>query len=139
MTGTKKVTKRGLGKTGKTSVRSSAALTCPPPSEEPSKTRRRPSSLVVGRPSGTLRRFSSTPNAVDADELAVVVRVTAKAKPTPTTKNIAKAPLEPREAFLLSRVDGECSVEDLADLLGLSMKDALAIVRKLVTLDLVRI
>lgn len=136
----KKITKRGLGKTEKVSVRGSEAVTCPPPNEELSKTRRRSSAFAIAKPSGTLRRFSSSPKAVDADDLAVVVRVSATSKPEIVdVKNLAKAPLEPREAFLLSRVDGECTVEDLADLLGLSSKEALAIVRKLVTLDLVRV
>ena len=94
----------------------------------------------MGKPSGTLRRFSSSPQAVATEDLAVVVRVTAKTKPSIVkAKNVSKAPLDPREAFLLSRVDGECNVEDLADLLGLSLKDTLAIVRKLVTLELVHV
>src|SRR3954470_14795950 len=116
MTGdAKKVTKRGLGKTGKASVRAATTLmTCPPPSEETSKTRRRPSSLVVGKPSGTLRRFSSSPKALDADDLAVVVRVTIDSTPKVAGgKDLAAAPLDPREAFLLSRVDGDCTVSDL--------------------------
>jgi hypothetical protein len=129
----RKDTKPGLGKTSKLEGRASGAMTCPPPSAT-----RRPS-RSFGRPSGTLRRFSSSPRAVDAEDLAVVVRVTAKTKPRVARGDPAKAPLEPREAFLLSRVDGELTVEDLADLLGLSASEALTMVRKLVTLSLLEI
>ena len=88
--GAKKVTKRGLGKTGNASVRGSGALSCPPPSSD-AKTKRR-ASLVVGQPSETLRRYSSSPTAVNADDLAVVVRVTPTSKPKMThAKNLSKA------------------------------------------------
>jgi hypothetical protein len=134
----KKDTQPGLGKEAAgPRVTASGPMTCPPPSETGAK--RRPSRLL-GRPSGTLKRHASAPTSIDTDDLAVSVRVTASTKPRMQRgADIAKAPLDPREAFVLSRVDGELTIEDIADLVGLGMKDALGIVRKLARLGLVAV
>jgi hypothetical protein len=82
------------------------------------------------------RRLSSgSHRAVQVPDLAVV---TAIMRPRALERPYAlDAPLEPREAFVLTRVDGETTIADLADQLGISLEEALAVVRKLVRLDLV--
>ncbi len=139
MEAVKKVTNRGLGKTGAAGANAtvSGPMTCPPPSAPAGK---RTPARLLDRPSGTLKRHASKPTAIDTDDLAVVVSVTADAKPQMRRgADVAKAPLDPREAFLLTRIDGSLTVEELADLVDLTTKDALGIVRKLARLGLVAV
>jgi hypothetical protein len=84
---------------------------------------------------GARRLSSGSHRAVQVPDLAVV---TAIMRPRALERPYAlDAPLEPREAFVLTRVDGETTIADLADQLGISLDEALAVVRKLVRLDLV--
>lgn len=68
--------------------------------------------------------------------------------PTPKTKGMVprvlkrdpgKAKLNPRDAFILSRIDGALTVAELADLVGIGEKDAMAALERLAALDLVRL
>jgi hypothetical protein len=51
--------------------------------------------------------------------------------------DLAKAPIAPREAYLLSRIDGVATVEDLADLTGMPRADVEASLRRMERLGLV--
>ncbi len=51
--------------------------------------------------------------------------------------DLVKAPLEPREAYLLSRIDGTATAEDLADLCGMSVDEVRRALQRLVRLGLV--
>jgi hypothetical protein len=114
-----------------------AAVSCPPPSFSDA-----PRSLRFsdGKPI-TMRRHASSQRAIEVGELAVLVerrnlvpRLSAR-----TPWELARTALGPREAFLLSRVDGALSVEDLADLTGIPESEVLAILRRSAELDLVEL
>jgi hypothetical protein len=108
-----------------------AQHTCPPPSTAKKRGRAKSKS--------TLRRHGSSPSAVDTDDLAVAV-----ARPTPSSRpraargsDVAKAPLDPREAFVLSLVDGSMTASEIADISGMSQADIMKILQKLIALRLV--
>jgi hypothetical protein len=74
----------------------------------------------------------------------------AVAKPSPAAKKKGLVPrvlkrdpgktkLNPRDAFILSRIDGTLTVAELADLVGIGEKDAMAALERLAALDLVRL
>jgi proline racemase len=49
-----------------------------------------------------------------------------------TSQQLRDLPIEPRAAFLLSLVDGQCSVGMIADIAGMSGDDAIAIFAMLI-------
>jgi hypothetical protein len=88
-----------------------------------------------------VRRHGSSQSAVDTDDLAVAV-----ARPSPSSRpraargsDVAKAPLDPREAFVLSLVDGSMTAAEIADVSGMSQADVIKTLQKLQTLKLVAI
>lgn len=52
-------------------------------------------------------------------------------------RDLSKAPLGPREAFVLSRIDGTMSAEELADLCAMPLSEVNAILERMVRLGLV--
>lgn len=94
----------------------------------------------VPPPSGARRRKTSLrPNAVDEVDtagIAVVAKVSTP-RPAKKKKDLASAPIDNREAFLLTRIDGQLNVEDLADLTGMPLAEVLTIVQRLARLGLI--
>lgn len=134
----RKITQRGLGDAGEATAAKADGPkhTCPPPSGQPKK---RSASRMLSR--STVRRHGSSLSAVDTDDLAVAV-----ARPTPSSRpraargpDVAKAPLEPREAFVLSLVDGSMTAAEIADVSGMPQADVIKMLQKLQSLKLVAI
>ncbi len=134
-----KKTHRGLGRSGElASELRPGNVTCPPPSSSHVPPRR--PSLVVSRPVRTLRRHASKPIAIDVADLAALVLVTKASVPRVRTRaNLVALPLEPREAFVFSRIDGLLTAEELADLVGMTTKELVGIVRKMHDLGLLEV
>jgi DNA-binding CsgD family transcriptional regulator len=88
-----------------------------------------------------MRRHGSSPSAIDTDDLAVsVARPTLSSRPRAARgPDVAKAPLDPREAFVLSLVDGSMTAAEIADISGMSQADVLKTLQKLASLRLVAI
>jgi hypothetical protein len=112
------------------------ALSCPPPSGDGPRSLRH-----IGGRAITERRHASSPRAVSLTDLAVVVdrRVLVPRLSPRTSWELARAALAPREAFLLSRVDGELTLAELADLTGMVQSEVLEILTKCASLDLVEL
>src|SRR4051794_32247696 len=49
-----------------------------------------------------------------------------------SNRDLAKAPLGPREAYLLSRIDGSASAGDLADQCGMPIEEVSSILERMV-------
>jgi len=91
---------------------------------------------VNGAESGkrdTLKRSASSDAAVPSAR----VIMTMSPRPTGIAATFALLEIEPKDAFLLSRLDGELCVADLADLTGMSPKDVVASVERLMLAGLV--
>jgi hypothetical protein len=54
-----------------------------------------------------------------------------------TNRDISKAPLGPREAFLLSRIDGTATAEELSDMTSMPLEEVNAILERMKRLGLV--
>ena len=88
--------------------------------------RSRPDPLWVEEVGSGVTRMPSTPAKSGVPRLAKNART-----------DLSKAPLEPREAFLLTRIDGVASAEDLADLCGMGIDEVNRALQRLVRLGLV--
>jgi hypothetical protein len=91
---------------------------------------------------GTLKR---TPSG-DTHERARVLKtptshVIGRSVPvlTPNARTRKDQQIEPADAFLLSRIDGQLQAQELADLTGLSERDVIASLKRLVKAGLVTI
>lgn len=128
-------TKRGMGDVegGRPPITS----TRPPPISVPSV--KMPCVEDVGESSGpdsargTLKRFASSADAIARVTLASVPSLTAGAGALKGKR------IEPSDAFLLSRIDGQLKAEDLADLTGMTERDVLASLTRLAIAGLVTI
>lgn len=58
---------------------------------------------------------------------------------TPNARTRKDKKIEPSDAFLLSRIDGQLKAEDLADLTGMSERDVIASLKRLVKAGLITI
>jgi hypothetical protein len=83
----------------------------------------------------TLRRTTSS----DSNTRTLDVALGASPRARANAANVTDLDLEPADAFLLSRVDGELSVADLADLTGMLPKDVFASLARLVRAGLVEV
>lgn len=152
---TAKSTRRGIGETSEKLTQKEkeqsgvvrmdaprpSAVSCPPPDSEGDA----PKSLryAGGKPI-TLRRHPSSDNqmrtisqadlAVVADRRSVVPRLSPR-----TSWEERSSALEPRDAFVLSRIDGTLTVEELADLTGMTSSEVLAILQRATELGFVEL
>ena len=83
----------------------------------------------------TLRRVPSSDRKIRA--VTPIVSLAAIPRATQSTAPLAEQDLEPSDLFLLSRLDGELSVADLADLMGMLPKDVVASLARLLRAGLV--
>ena len=94
----------------------------------------------LGSRRGTIRRSGSS-----SDNVRVETRGAPSGVVTGTPKLTAKAAklkdlaLEPRDAFLLSRIDGSLDAADLSDLTGVATRDVAATLERLVALGLITV
>ena len=89
--------------------------------------------------SGGRKRKTAPQNYVDEIPPSSITSASKVLIPRPSKKkrDLAGAPIDNREAFLLTRVDGHLNVEDLADLTGMPISDVGAIVQRLARLGLI--
>jgi hypothetical protein len=73
----------------------------------------------------------------DVGSTRIVARKEALRPAIVDPKRLAKAPLGPREAFLLSLIDGTLTVPDLVDAAGMPSAEVTAILERLVRLGIV--
>lgn len=71
-------------------------------------------------------------------------KLTMKTPPKPTVPRLGKASLDgakiaPKDAFLLSRIDGTSSVDELADLTGMDASDVKERLERMAKLGLVKL
>lgn len=90
---------------------------------------------------GTLKRAPSSDKEVAAKKPTPTARVALGAVPvlTPNARTRKDKKIEPSDAFLLSRIDGQLKAEELADLTGMSERDVIASLKRLVRAGLVTI
>ena len=88
--------------------------------------RSRPAPLWVEEVGSGVTRMPSAPAKSGVPRVAKNARI-----------DLEKAPLAPREAYLLSRIDGVASAEDLADLCGMGIDEVNRALERLVRLGLV--
>lgn len=81
----------------------------------------------------TLKRAASSDTAVPTAR----VIMTMSPRPTGIAATFALDEIHPKDAFLLTRLDGELCVADLADLTGMAPKDVVASVERLMRAGLV--
>jgi hypothetical protein len=93
---------------------------------------RRPSDPATKRPPIPRTDPVSMPPPPDSIRLGLKPRPRAQ-------KDLATAPLDAREAFLLSLVDGRMTVQDIVDAAAMPKAEAIAILQRLVRLDLVEL
>jgi hypothetical protein len=116
----------------------------PPPITVPSIKMPRVEDLGERAPDsrGTLKRAPSSDKEVRAQNVRTPSsRVVPGVVPvaTPNARVGKDKKIEPADAFLLSRIDGQLKVEDLADLTGMSERDVIASLRRLAKAGLVTI
>lgn len=88
----------------------------------------------------TLARSGSSGDilAVDAKrETGVRINGTVTPRHTAAARDLAGSGIAPRDAFLLSRIDGELNAADLADLTGIPEREVLAMLQNLARFGLV--
>jgi hypothetical protein len=68
---------------------------------------------------------------------AAVARMTKRKCPRLAKTDLASASIAPRDAFILSRIDGTLTVEELADLTGLRESDVTEALQRMARLGLV--
>ena len=87
----------------------------------------------------TIQRSSASSDNVPIAIVGVPRPPVAVGKPRLTAKaaNLQGLALAPRDAFILSRIDGALDAEDLADLTGLPSREVVATLERLARLDLI--
>jgi hypothetical protein len=123
----------------------------------PPKTSKRPAPIVVpsvhmpriedlGRrdtaPRGTLKRKPSSDSKHKAQKIATPssrIGVGTVAALTPNARHRKDKQIEPSDAFLLSRIDGQLQAHELADLTGMSEREVITSLKRLVKAGLVTI
>jgi hypothetical protein len=115
-------------------------------SSRPPKTSKRPAPITV--PSVRMPRTEAGPKRSSSSG-----GTKAQGKPTPSSRvGLGAVPvltpnagtrkdkkIEPSDAFLLSRIDGQLEAHELADLTGMSERDVIASLKRLVKAGLVTI
>jgi hypothetical protein len=121
-------------------------ICCPKPSEPPRTEEQRaatgPSSEPPPASRRTVRHSASRPAPLRIDEVGgAAMAIDARTRRAPRLAKPAidasKAPLDPQSAFLLTLVDGQVGVEMLADIAGLTVESATAMLERLERLGLV--
>jgi hypothetical protein len=146
MAAAKRTTKRGLG------AGRSDRSTPPPP-----KNGKRAAPIIVpsmrlprvedvgksekGEKRGTLKRAPSSDETRAPKITTPEPRIAITSVPvlTPNAGMRRDKQIEPSDAFLLSRIDGQLQAADLADLTGMSERDVVASLRRLLKAGLVTI
>jgi hypothetical protein len=94
-------------------------------------------------PSTDAPRRRSARRALRVDDVgqaavALAARSSGSARPRALLRgSISDAPLEPREAFVLALVDGQTSVDTIADATGASVAEVVAVLERLARLKIV--
>jgi hypothetical protein len=97
----------------------------------------------ASQPSSDAPRRRSTRRALRVDDVgqaavALAARSSGSARPRALLRgSISDAPLEPREAFVLALVDGQTSVDTIADATGASVAEVVAVLERLARLKIV--
>jgi hypothetical protein len=88
----------------------------------------------------TMKRSGSSSDNVKIDIVGLGGAPLTSRKPrlTPKAATLDGLDLEPRDAFILSRIDGGLDAEDLADLTGLPHREVVATLERLARFGLVR-
>ena len=87
---------------------------------------------------GTIRRSGSSSDNVRVDILGVTTSfVSGTPKLTAKAAKLKDLALEPRDAFLLSRIDGGLDAADLADLTGVPSREVAETLERLAALGLI--
>jgi hypothetical protein len=137
----KRSTERGMGEAGSQKAsrasRRGPPLSCPGPrvpqvEDVSAKTRARRS--TIGRDDSPSDAPRSDPAAAREPALP-----TGTPRVTPKAASLKGLALQPRDAFILSRIDGGLDASDLADLTGLPARDVLATLERLSSLGLITI
>lgn len=76
---------------------------------------------------------------VDETHLAALGGVLSVPHLVVAIDRVASLPLEPQAAFVLSRIDGESSVEDVIDMSGLARRDTLRILHELLEQGIIEV
>jgi hypothetical protein len=143
---TKRATNRGMGAVGKRTSVAPGPVSCPAPKTRSGSVPRHktqppppmaksdpPPKASVRRP----RRQSIKEDAVGDLAVSMAIEMTM---PRPTfDARRPTASLTPREAWILSLVDGRTTVEDLSDVTAIARGDVVTILEKLVDLGYVAI
>ncbi|MDB4938281.1 MAG: hypothetical protein JWP87_5253 [Labilithrix sp.] len=142
MGGKRTTTTQGLGAVRTTqkparASRRAPPLTCPAP--------RVPQIEDIGakRPlasrRGTIRQSTSSADDVKIDVASGAAARFASGTPKLTAKaaKLQGLALDPRDAFILSRIEGRLDAADLADLTGLAARDVVATLERLTALGLI--
>lgn len=150
----RRTTRRGLGAPASGEHASDPALDgarCPPASDRPRMTLPAPSSpepyAMVSYPPGG-GKLSKPPergsrNPISVDDVGdTAVELTSRRSPSARPKlvknrELSSAPLEPREAFLLSLVDGKMDEASLVDVSGMTEDEVAQILARLRRLGLI--
>jgi twitching motility two-component system response regulator PilH len=96
--------------------------------------------LVAGRRSEPLHHpldLENAPTGTPTREIRALVSPSMVPRLIVTVDELRDLPLDPRAAFLVSLVDGRCSVGTIADVAGIAAKDAVGIFVMLVQLRVV--
>jgi hypothetical protein len=138
---TKRATNRGMGAVGKRTSVAPGPLSCPAPKMRSGSVPRHktlpppPIERSEPPPKTSVRRARRQSLKEDAvGDLAVTLAV-EMTMPRPTLDaRRPTASLDPREAWILSLVDGRTTVEDLSDVTAIPRADVATILEKLVDL-----
>jgi hypothetical protein len=142
---TRRATNRGMGAVGKRSSVAPGPVSCPAPKNRSGAVRRHetapppPLTRSEPPPKTSVRRARRTLKEDAVGDLAVSLAA-EMTMPRPTLDaRHPTAVLEPREAWILSLVDGRTTVEDLSDVTAIPRADVAIILDKLVDLGYVAI
>jgi hypothetical protein len=141
----KRNTKLGMGDVGGPATQAARMRRSSPPASVNCPAPRVPTFDPLGTPtvpptSGSRKRRTTVPpHHVDEVAPASITAAAKLATPRLSKKkrDLADAPIDNREAFLLTRIDGQLNVEDLADLTGMPLVEVSTIVQRLARLGLV--
>ena len=83
--------------------------------------------------------FEQETEEAPTGEVRAVVSPSMLPRLAVTVDQLRELPIDPRTAFLVSLVDGQCSVGMIAHIAGMSVDDAIAVFAMLIQLDAVEL
>ena len=133
-------TKLGMGDVGGPATQAARMRRSVPPAPVSCPSPRVPKFDEIASPTVPPRSGARKRRTTNRSDESSIVTAPTLATPRLSKKkrsDFAGAPIDNREAFLLTRIDGHLNVEDLADLTGMPLAEVATIVERLARLGLV--